>query len=89
MLAENGVELQLTEGALNFLSQVGYDPEFGARPVKRAIQRYLLNDYPRSYYHRKSTEAKQLSLMLTETDWYSEIKSHHSNRMGLSNKSLN
>ena len=44
MLAENGVELQLTEGALNFLSQVGYDPEFGARPVKRAIQRYLLND---------------------------------------------
>ena len=44
MLAENGVELQLTEEALNFLSQVGYDPEFGARPVKRAIQRYLLND---------------------------------------------
>ena len=43
-LAENGVELKLTEGALDFLSQVGYDPEFGARPVKRAIQRYLLND---------------------------------------------
>ena len=44
MLAENGVELKLTEGALDFLSQVGYDPEFGARPVKRAIQRYILND---------------------------------------------
>ena len=44
MLAENGVELEMTDAALNFLSQVGYDPEFGARPVKRAIQRYLLND---------------------------------------------
>lgn len=44
MLAGNGVELKLTDAALDFLSQVGYDPEFGARPVKRAIQRYLLND---------------------------------------------
>lgn len=34
MLAENGVELEMTDAALNFLSQVGYDPEFGARPVK-------------------------------------------------------
>ena len=39
MLAENGVELEMTDAALSFLSQVGYDPEFGARPVKRAIQR--------------------------------------------------
>ena len=44
MLAENGVELQLTDNAINFIAQAGYDPEFGARPVKRAIQRYLLND---------------------------------------------
>lgn len=44
MLAQNGVELVLTDAALAFLSKVGYDPEFGARPVKRAIQRYLLND---------------------------------------------
>ncbi|MGL5937313.1 MAG: ATP-dependent chaperone ClpB [Phocaeicola sp.] len=44
MLAANGVDLQLTEGALGFLAENGYDPEFGARPVKRAIQRYLLND---------------------------------------------
>ena len=44
MLEENGVNLQLSESAVNFLAQAGYDPEFGARPVKRAIQRYLLND---------------------------------------------
>ena len=44
MLSGNGVDMQLTDGALNFLSAAGYDPEFGARPVKRAIQHYLLND---------------------------------------------
>ena len=44
MLKDNGVSLTLTPEALKFLAHVGYDPEFGARPVKRAIQRYLLND---------------------------------------------
>ncbi|NLZ72898.1 MAG: ATP-dependent chaperone ClpB [Bacteroidales bacterium] len=43
-LSDTGVQLNLTEAAINFLSEVGYNPEFGARPVKRAIQRYLLND---------------------------------------------
>ncbi len=44
MLADNGVILQLTDAAVQFIASTGYDPEFGARPVKRAIQRYLLND---------------------------------------------
>ncbi|MBR3896658.1 MAG: ATP-dependent chaperone ClpB [Bacteroidaceae bacterium] len=44
MLADNGVTLQLTDAAVQFIASTGYDPEFGARPVKRAIQRYLLND---------------------------------------------
>ena len=44
MLADNGVTLQLTDAAFGFIASTGYDPEFGARPVKRAIQRYLLND---------------------------------------------
>ena len=44
MLEENGVTLQLSDQAINFIATAGYDPEFGARPVKRAIQRYLLND---------------------------------------------
>ena len=44
MLAGNGVTLKLTDQAIAFLADKGYDPEFGARPVKRAIQRYLLND---------------------------------------------
>ena len=43
MLAQNGVELQVSPQALALLSREGYDPEFGARPVKRVIQRKLLN----------------------------------------------
>ena len=44
MLAGNGVDLVLTDSAIDFLADAGFDPEFGARPVKRAIQHYLLND---------------------------------------------
>ena len=47
MLHDNGVELEVTDDALNYLAQVGYDPEFGARPVKRAIQDYMLNELSR------------------------------------------
>ena len=44
MLEDNGVNLHLSNMAIDYLATAGYDPEFGARPVKRAIQRYLLND---------------------------------------------
>ena len=44
MLADNGVTLQLTDSAYDFLATAGYDPEFGARPVKRVIQKYVLNE---------------------------------------------
>ena len=43
-LADNRIILKLTEPAIDFLASAGYDPEFGARPVKRAVQHYLLND---------------------------------------------
>lgn len=44
MLAENGILLNITDSAINILAEEGYDPEFGARPVKRVIQRMVLND---------------------------------------------
>ncbi len=44
MLAENGVKLEVSQEALQFIAHEGYDPQFGARPVKRAIQRFILND---------------------------------------------
>lgn len=44
MLEGNGITLQVSDEAIRFLASAGFDPEFGARPVKRALQRYLLND---------------------------------------------
>ena len=44
MLKQQGFELVVTPRAIDWLAEAGFDPEFGARPIKRAIQRYLLND---------------------------------------------
>ena len=44
MLAHNGIELEYTPAARNLIAQMGYDPLFGARPVKRVIQREVVND---------------------------------------------
>ena len=43
MLSANGVELKVSPAAMRYLAEEGYDPEFGARPVKRAIHRLVLN----------------------------------------------
>ena len=44
MLSENGIQLEYTRAAREFIARVGYDPMFGARPVKRVIQREVVND---------------------------------------------
>lgn len=44
MLAQNGVALRFTNEALDFIADKGFDPQFGARPVKRVIQKYILNE---------------------------------------------
>ena len=44
MLAPQGITLECTPQAINYLAEQGYDPDYGARPVKRAIQQYVLND---------------------------------------------
>ena len=47
MLEPQGIRLKVTDQAVSFLAQEGYDPDFGARPVKRAIQTLVLNDLSR------------------------------------------
>ena len=47
MLEPQGIHLEITDAAINYLAQEGYDPEYGARPVKRAIQHLVLNDLSR------------------------------------------
>ena len=68
MLAQNGVDLQLTDEALAFLSKVGYDPEFGARPVKRAIQRYLLNDLSKKLLAQEVDRTKPIIVDSTDEE---------------------
>ena len=48
MLEENGIDLRVTDDAINYIAQEGYDPQFGARPVKRALQRLVLNELSKS-----------------------------------------
>ena len=47
-LEEQGITLRVNNDAIAFLAEEGYDPDFGARPVKRALQQYLLNDLSRA-----------------------------------------
>ena len=53
MLASNGVSLEITKAALELLAEDGYDPEFGARPVKRTIQRMVLNQLSKDILAQK------------------------------------
>ena len=62
MLADNGVRLQVTERALEFIAREGYDPQFGARPVKRAIQRYILNDLSKEIISGKLDNEKVITV---------------------------
>ncbi len=53
MLAHNGITLEVTPAALKFLAEEGYDPEFGARPVKRVIHRMVLNQLSKDILAQK------------------------------------
>ncbi|MBW6478591.1 MAG: AAA family ATPase, partial [Bacteroidales bacterium] len=43
MLSENGMHLEISDSAINWVAKAGFDPQYGARPLKRAIQKYILN----------------------------------------------
>ena len=60
MLADNGITLQMTDEAIRFIAGTGYDPEFGARPVKRAIQHYLLNDLSKKLLSQEVDRSKPI-----------------------------
>ncbi|MDE5761801.1 MAG: AAA family ATPase, partial [Bacteroides sp.] len=68
MLSGNGVELALTDAATDFLSTAGYDPEFGARPVKRAIQHYLLNDLSKKLLAQAVDRSRPITVDVNATN---------------------
>ena len=60
LLAANDVKLEVTTAALDFIARQGYDPEFGARPVKRVIHRYVLNQLSKDLLAQKVDKSKPI-----------------------------
>lgn len=66
MLEPQGFELCWTPAAISYLAEVGYDPEFGARPVKRAIQDYVLNDLSKKILSEEVSHEKPITIDYTK-----------------------
>ena len=62
MLADQGFDINVTDAAINYLATEGYDPDFGARPVKRAIQRCVLNDLSRKILADEVSREKPITI---------------------------
>ena len=60
MLEPQGFQLDWTPQAINYLAEVGYDPQYGARPVKRAIQQYVLNELSKRLLSEQVTREKPI-----------------------------
>ena len=68
MLEPQGFELCWTPAAIQYLAKVGYDPEFGARPVKRAIQDYVSNDLSKKILAEEVSREKPITIDHTDAD---------------------
>lgn len=68
MLEPQGFELRWTPATIQYLAKVGYDPEFGARPVKRAIQDYVLNDLSKKILAEEVSREKPITIDHTDAD---------------------
>ena len=68
MLEPQGFELRWTPEAIQYLAKVGYDPEFGARPVKRAIQDYVLNDLSKKILAEEVSREKPITIDYSEAN---------------------
>ncbi|WP_085535888.1 ATP-dependent chaperone ClpB [Massilibacteroides vaginae] len=62
MLEKNEIILNFTDEALSFIAEEGYDPQFGARPVKRVIQRYVLNELSKEILAAKIDKSRPITI---------------------------
>ncbi|MDH6356517.1 ATP-dependent chaperone ClpB [Parabacteroides sp. PF5-9] len=62
MLAQNGIALEFTDTAIRFISDEGFDPQFGARPVKRVIQKYVLNELSKEILGMKIDRSRPITI---------------------------
>ena len=66
MLMENGIDLRVTDDAIDFIAKEGFDPQFGARPVKRALQRLVLNELSKSIISGRVDRSRPVIVELRE-----------------------
>ena len=66
MLLQSGVDLRITDDAIDYIAHEGYDPQFGARPVKRALQRLVLNELSKAIIAGKLNQSKPVIVELRE-----------------------
>ena len=64
MLIQSGIDLRVTDDAINYIAKEGFDPQFGARPVKRALQRLVLNELSKSIIAGKVDQSKPVIVTL-------------------------
>ena len=64
MLMDSGIDLRVTDDALDFIAHEGFDPQFGARPVKRALQRLVLNELSKSIIAGKVNHTRPVIVTL-------------------------
>ena len=64
MLMQSGIDLRVTDDAIDYIAKEGFDPQFGARPVKRALQRLVLNELSKSIIAGKVNQSKPVVVTL-------------------------
>ena len=64
MLMQSGIDLRITDDAIDYIAHEGYDPQFGARPVKRALQRLVLNELSKTIIAGKVDHTKPVIVTL-------------------------
>ena len=70
MLLQSGVDLRITDDAIDYIAREGYDPQFGARPVKRALQRLVLNELSKAIIAGKVDHQRPVIVELRDGELY-------------------
>ncbi|HOU26644.1 MAG TPA: AAA family ATPase, partial [Paludibacteraceae bacterium] len=60
MLHKNDIDFSVTDKAIDLIAKIGYDPQFGARPIKRVLQRYVLNELSKQMIAEKIDKSKPI-----------------------------
>jgi len=68
-LEEQGIAIKISEAAIDWLAQLGYDPQFGARPVKRVMQKQILNELSKQILAGKVNKEKEITIDLANNSF--------------------